>query len=81
MPCSTSQNSSGHAGLWHHRDLALLTALVEDPFAMSAQLTKKDRHRMRAAGRLASEHHAAWQLVPTPIREQGQIAFRVLTAD
>lgn len=48
---------------------------------MSAQLTKKDRHRMRAAGRLASEHHAAWQLVPTPIREQGQIAFRVLTAD
>lgn len=65
----------------HLRDLALLTALVDDPFAMRAQLTKKDLHRLRAAGVLASARHPAWQLVPAAIRDQGHIAFQVLTAD
>lgn len=65
----------------HLRDLALLSALADDPFAMREQLTNKDLHRLRAAGTLASARHPAWQLVPPSVRDQGQIAFRVLTAN
>jgi hypothetical protein len=65
----------------HFRDLALLAALVDDPFAVREQLTKKDLHRMRAAGTLASARHPAWQLIPPAVRDNGQIAFRVLTAE
>ncbi|RLV56474.1 hypothetical protein D9V41_05195 [Aeromicrobium phragmitis] len=62
----------------HYRDLALLCALVEDPFAVVDQLTKKDRQRVRLAKDLLDETHPAWALVPDPIRDQGQIAYGIL---
>lgn len=65
----------------HFRDLALLSALVDDPFAMREQLTKNDLHRLRAAGTLASVQHPAWQLIPSTVRDNGQITFRILTTD
>jgi hypothetical protein len=65
----------------HLRDLALLCALVEDPFTMREGLTKKDRSRLRMAGALGSSAHPAWYLVPANVREQGQVAFTVLAFD
>lgn len=65
----------------HLRDLALLCALVEDPFSMREGLTKRDRSRLRMAGALGSSAHPAWHLVPADVREQGQVAFSVLASD
>lgn len=62
----------------HYRDLALLCSLVVDPFAMAAELGKKDRHRLRLARALLDDLHPAWILVPEGIRSQGQIAFSLL---
>ena len=62
----------------HYRDLALLCALVEDPFALADQLTKKDRQRVRLAKALLDDTHSAWALVPDSIRGQGQIGYGVL---
>ena len=62
----------------HFRDLALLCALVDDPFALAEQLTKKDRQRVRLAKLLSDDTHAAWALVPEAIRGQGQIAYGIL---
>jgi hypothetical protein len=62
----------------HYRDLALLCALVVDPFEMTDQVTRKDRQRLRKAKRLSDDAHPAWLLVPEQIRAQGQIAFGVL---
>jgi len=63
----------------HYRDLALLLALVEDPFVLVGQLTRKDRQRLRMARRLADDSHPAWALVPAEIRTDGQISYAILT--
>lgn len=62
----------------HYRDLALLSALVVDPFDMLDQVTNKDRQRLRRAKALSDDAHPAWSLVPEQVRAQGQIAFGVL---
>lgn len=62
----------------HYRDLALLCALVEDPFAMAEQMTSKDRHRLRLADALLEPSCPAWLLVPASRRAAGQIAFGIL---
>jgi hypothetical protein len=62
----------------HLRDLALLCALLDDPFTAAEQLTSKDRRRMRIAQRLEDNGHPAWSLVPEAIRTNGQIAYAVL---
>jgi hypothetical protein len=64
----------------HHRDLALLCSLVEDPFSLSEQVTSKDRQRLRKAAALADDTNPAWSLVPAAIRGQGQITYRILAA-
>lgn len=63
----------------HLRDLALLCALVADPFELRDQLSKKDLRRLRCASQLMSPEHPAWALVPASIRQQGQVAFSILT--
>ena len=62
----------------HYRDLALLCALVGDPFELVDQMTRKDRQRLRLARRLLDDSHPAWPLLPTAIRSAGQIAYGVL---
>lgn len=64
----------------HLRDLALLCALVPDPFRLREELTRKDRRRLHMAGALLDDRHAAWQLVPSDIREQGRQALALLIA-
>lgn len=62
----------------HYRDLALLCALVPDPFDVAEQLTRKDRQRVRIASKLLGDTHPAWALVPDSIRSSGQIAYGIL---
>lgn len=62
----------------HLRDVALLCALLSDPFAAAEQLDPKDRQRIRLASALEDRTHAAWLLVPEAIRTNGQIAYGVL---
>lgn len=63
----------------HVRDLALLCAVVPDPFAMRGPMTRKDRQRLLKGGALFDTAHGAWQLVPRGIREQGHEAYVILT--
>lgn len=63
----------------HLRDLALLCALVPDPFSLAEELTSKDKQRLGSAQLLDDPLHPGWQLVPSGIREQGHRAFRILT--
>lgn len=65
----------------HVRDLALLYALVQDPFEMRDQLTRKDRQRLRSrpAAVLADATDPAWTLVPLHLLGNGQATFEVLT--
>ena len=72
--CALPGNSNRHL-----RDLALLCALVPDPFSLAEKLTGKDRQRLGSARRLADPWHPGWQLVPSDVREQGFQAFLILT--
>ena len=63
----------------HLRDLALLCALVEDPFEMRAHLSRKDLHRLRQGAALHDTAHPAWALVPEDIRSNGQATLAILT--
>jgi hypothetical protein len=65
----------------HLRDLALLCALVADPFEMKELMNSKDRRRVRLGEKLADSGHAAWGLVPADIRGQGYDAFVILTTE
>ena len=62
----------------HYRDLALLCALVGDPFEVVDQMTRKDRQRLRLASKLLDDSHPTWTLLPTAVRSAGQIAYGVL---
>lgn len=62
----------------HYRDLALLCAVVGDPFELAEQMTRKDRQRLRLASRLLDDAHPAWLLLPAAIRSDGRIAYGVL---
>lgn len=63
----------------HLRDVALLCALVEDPFTAAEQLDNKDRKRIRIAKALDDDDHPAWRLLPEDVRRNGQIAYGVLS--
>ena len=76
VACGLPGDSSRHV-----RDLALLCALVPDPYQLREQMTKKDSRRMRHGGLLFAAEHSAWQLVPREIRDQGHEAYRVMAAD
>ncbi|MBW9214726.1 hypothetical protein KV102_07695 [Mumia sp. zg.B53] len=62
----------------HYRDLALLCSLVDDPFALADEMTKKDRQRLMKANALLDDGHVAWALVPAEVRARGRIAYGIL---
>lgn len=64
----------------HYTDLALLLALVEDPFDMVEQCERKDLQRLRATKPLSDPLHAAWRLLPTELAQDGQRAHQILTS-
>ena len=62
----------------HFRDLALLCALIDDPFRLTEQLGSKDRKRLRFAAALDDPDHEAWALVPADLRDEGRAAWEIL---
>jgi hypothetical protein len=62
----------------HLRDLALLCALIDDPFAAGGQLSAGDRRRLKYAEALNDADDEAWRLVPPDRREQGRAAWEIL---
>jgi hypothetical protein len=63
----------------HERDLALLCALVPDPFAMREQVTRTDLRRLRGATALTDADDVAWRLVAPVLQDQARAAFAILT--
>jgi hypothetical protein len=59
-------------------DLALLLSLVDDPIALAAQLTKKDRQRLRSRGEMADDDQRAWTSLSDDAGDRGRAAFRLL---
>lgn len=62
-------------------DLALLLSLVEDPIGLAAQLTKKDRQRLRSRQEMAEADQRAWSSLPVDAADRGRAAFRLLATD
>lgn len=62
----------------HLRDLALLCALIDDPFATAEELERSDRRRLRSAAALDDPNHPAWLLVPAHLRDDGRTAWATL---
>jgi hypothetical protein len=63
----------------HLDDVALLCALVADPFAVAGDLSPKDRKRLRMAARLDEHDHPSWLLLPRELAARGQVTYQVLT--
>lgn len=49
-------------------DLAFLLSLVSDPVSAAAELTSRQRQKLRAVGALLSESHFAWRMLGTRSR-------------
>lgn len=60
----------------HERDLARLLALVQDPIADRADMSKRERGYLRARADMLSIDHVAWRGVPGA--EDGAIALSLL---
>jgi len=66
----------------HHRDLALLCSLVDDPFELAEQMSAKDRQRLRSAATIVDEpDDVAWQLLPSDARADARATLRELIGD
>ena len=59
------------------RDLALLLSLVADPAKMAAEMTRKDRTRLRSAA-LASPDHEVWLTLAPDIADRARLAYAYL---
>lgn len=59
-------------------DLAVLLGLVDDPFAVAEQLTKKDRQRLRSRSEMSQADQVAWASLPDDLADRGRAAYRLL---
>lgn len=64
----------------HLQDVAVLCALIEDPFELKGELTRKDRQRLQLTSVLGHGEHQAWLLLPADLRSRGQFAHQILLA-
>jgi len=62
----------------HLRDLAFPCSLVEDPFVLWDQLTRKDRQRLRVAVHVLVSDHSAWRCLAEGTHD-AQAAWAVLS--
>ncbi|WP_420620302.1 hypothetical protein [Candidatus Poriferisocius sp.] len=59
-------------------DLALLLSMVTDPAALSAEMTRKDRKRLRRVG-LGCSDHQAWSAFDPDTADRARLAYRYMT--
>lgn len=60
------------------QDLALLLSLVADPLAMSAQMTAKDRTRLRARSDFGDPALQAWRSLSPEGAARGRATYTLL---
>ncbi|MGQ0847493.1 MAG: hypothetical protein ACT4QF_25530 [Sporichthyaceae bacterium] len=66
----------------HLRDLAFLCALVEDPFAMREEMTRKDLARVRSAASLLADREApSWRQLGPELGARGVGALEILLGE
>lgn len=63
----------------HRLDLAFLCGLVADPFMLAAEVTKKDRDRLRQASAAFDESDPSWRTAANPT--DAQLALEILIGD
>lgn len=61
----------------HLADLAFLLSLVDDPFEIAEQLTRKEQRYLNPHQGLRDPNHPAWRTVPNP--ERGMTTLSLLT--
>lgn len=59
-------------------DLALLLSLIEDPFVLLDDLTKKDRQRLRPRRDLLDDEHPVWRQLDPAAGDRARASLRVL---
>lgn len=59
-------------------DLAFLLSLVELPLDLAAQMTPKDRRRLRARTEMTDPQHETWQLLAQNQRDRARAALAIL---
>lgn len=59
-------------------DCALLLSMLPDPFAVAAELTKKDRKRLKKLEPLLDREHPGWAGLDDAAYRAGQTAWRLL---
>jgi len=60
-------------------DFVFLLSLIDDPFALAAQLTAKDRRRIRARKELLDGEHRVWTELDADARDRARAALRILS--
>jgi hypothetical protein len=56
-----------------------LFSLISDPFALKAQLTPKDRRRIRARKELLGGEHRVWNELDAVARDRARAALQILS--
>lgn len=59
-------------------DLALMLSLIEDPFVLLDDLTKKDRQRLRPRRDLLDDEHPVWRQLDPAVGDRARASLRVL---
>ena len=60
-------------------DFVFLLSLTDDPLALAAPLTTKDRRRIRARKELLAGEHRVWTALDTDARDRARAALRILS--
>lgn len=61
------------------QDLTFLLALVDDPMGFAADLTPKDRQRIRSRSELVSDTHPAWRTLSQEQADRARATFKILS--
>lgn len=60
-------------------DFVFLLSLIDDPLTLAAQLTAKDRRRIRARKELVDGEHRVWNELDTDARDRARASLRILS--
>jgi hypothetical protein len=59
-------------------DLAFLLSLIDDPFAMAAELNATVRRPLRARAEMSDAEHPVWRRLPPEASDRARAALRIL---
>ena len=77
--CKAAAVSVDDAPAAQRRDMALLLSLVDDPDELAADLTRKDRQRLRSVAELASADHEVWRDLSQDAADRARLTYQTLS--